>query len=213
MPLKTSTSSSASRRILVILALILFIVALVLVIISSVLPGSGKKGVISLGGSYAEGYKAAREQAFAIVGIQKVPLTTISGTVESVSGDTIKIKTNIFVDQRIDGVGPERTINVGSAKIEKQIMKDFSEAQKDQEKFMAAMKDFKPGDKVVEPPRSYDTKEIKPSDLKVGDLIIVIGNGKDDLTLVDPINATSIQTQQPLMPAVPSPTSEATGTR
>jgi hypothetical protein len=201
MPIKTSTSSSASRRILVILALTLFIVALVLVIVSSVMPGSSKKGVLSLGGSYAEGYKAAREQAYAL-GVQKLPMTSLTGTIESVSGDTIKIKTNLFVDQRVDGVGPERTIKSdGSTKIVKQSPKDSAAIQKEQEAFIASMKDLKPGDKTVTPPSMFDEKEIKISDLKTGDMITVTGNGKDDLTLIDPVQASKIQTQSALVPA------------
>lgn len=204
MPLKTSTSSSASRRILVILALTLFIVALILVIVSSVLPGSGKKGTLSLGGSsYAEGYKAAREQAFTL-GMQKMVATSISGTIESISGDTVLIKTTLFLDKRVDGVGPERTIKTSGAKILKVSMKDLETIRKEQQAFSAALKDYKTGDSVVQPPSPYDSKEIKVSDLKVGDMITVTGNGKDDLTLVDPINATSIQTQEISLPAAPS---------
>jgi len=174
------------------------------VIVSSVLPGSSKKGVLSLGGSYAEGYKAARDQAYAL-GIQKLPMTSVTGKIESISGDSIKIKTAIFVDQRVDGVSPERTINASGAKITKQVMKDAETVQKDQKAFMSALKDVQPGDKVVEPPSPYDSQDIKVSDLKVGDTITITGNGKDDLTLVDPIQATKIEMQQGLMPAAPTP--------
>lgn len=203
-----SKNSSASRRVLVILALLLFIVALVLVIVSSITPSTKKK--IAFGGSsYADGYKVAREQAYRS-GLAKMMSSSVTGIVESVSSDSIKIKTNLFVDERVDGVGQVRTIKVDqSAKIEKQIQKDQKAFAEEQSAYMEKMKNFDPEkDKAMMSPLPYETKALKLSDLKQGDMVTIMAGEGEDLTLVEPIQAKSIQMTTPTVlpgtPAVPA---------
>lgn len=197
-----SKNSSASRRVLVILALLLFIVALILVIVSSIMPGTKKK-ISSFGGSYAEGYKVAREQAYRS-GMAKMTAMSISGTVDSISSDSIKVKTNLFVDERVDGVGQVRTVLINrSTKIEKQIQKDQQAFQKEQNAYMESMKNLDPDTQPPTPPQPFDVQELKISDLKQGDMVNVMVEGNEDLMLKDSIQAKTIQVTVPMVqPAV-----------
>jgi hypothetical protein len=188
MPIKKiqSSSASASRRILVILALILFIVALVLVIVSSFSSGFGK-----FTGSYKEGYLAAREQAYS-AGLQRANQSNIHGTIQSVGNNELSVKTNFFVDARVDGVGRERTIVVdGSTKIIKYVVKDQDEYRKEQREFMTPGKDTN-GERKS-PPSPFIVQEVKLSDLKEGMDVLIMGPAGEDLTLVNPIHATRIE--------------------
>lgn len=197
-----SNSSSASRRVLVIIALALFVVALLLVLITSFMPGSSRK--IMIGGSYAEGYKAAREQAFQL-GVPRIVATSLSGAVVSVSSNSLVLKTSLFLDKKVDGIGPERTILInGSTKIMKRVQKSTEQYQKEQKEFMDSIKNLdetKPGDAPM-PPQPFTTVEARLSDIKAGDIITVATDGKEDLTLKDGVKAQTIEITPPVAPAV-----------
>lgn len=203
MPPIISKNSSSSRRVLVILALLLFIVALILVIVSSIMPGAKKKYLTS-GSSFADGYKAAREQAY-LSGMPKIVVRDISGSVESVSSDSIKVKTIIFVNEKVDGVGQVRTVQIDSStKIEQQIQKDQDAFQKEQNAYMEKMKNFDPAnDKPTASPVPFELKELKIFDLKKGDMVVVTVEGDKDLTLVESVKAKSIQVVTPVTLPVP----------
>lgn len=191
-----SSNNNASRRVLVILALLLFIVALVLVIFSS-MTSMGSKKKFSFGtGSYADGYSAAREQAYR-AGLVRMTVTALTGEIVGISGNSIKIKTNLFVDEKVDGVGQERTVVAeDSTKITKQVEKPAKEFIEEQQVYMEQVKDAVENGRIITPPSMYKIEEMKLSDLKPGDLIVISTDGKEDLTLVNPIKPQSIQVMQ-----------------
>lgn len=197
-----NTSSSASRRVLVIIALVLFVAALILIFVSSLLPNTGRR---LSGGSYADGFRAARELAFQS-GVPHQEVKQLFGVIESVSGGSIVVKTTLFVDEKVDGVGQKRTIFIDSStKILKQVMKEQDRLQKEQKEFMAKAKDFdpeKPAMSPVMPPLPFELVEMNVSDLKAGSQVIVSTAENEDLMLKDNIKAKEIQvlTDAPLIP-------------
>lgn len=210
-----NTSSSASRRVLVIIALVLFVAALILIFVSSLLPNSGRR--LSLGGSYADGYRAARDLAFQS-GFPQREVRSLVGVVESVSGNSIKIKTKLFVDERVDGVGQERTIVVDSStKISKQVMKSQDQIRKEQKEFSAKVRELdpeKPAMGTVMPPMPYESANVNVSDIKQGDSITVFPQTDEDLTLKDNVKAKTIEIfpNQPIVAPITNSGAEATGT-
>lgn len=174
----SQTQSNSSRKILVILALSLFIIALILVIVSSMTPGS-KRSPVSGNSSFADGYKAARDQAasFGFPGISD-PVTVLTGPVLEVKNGAVVIDTKIFVHEKVDGIGTKRVIALAKGG------KVSLRAPMDQEKFAKAMKEFEakiknadPG--TITPPAMYEDVEIKISDIAVGDTVMIEGDGSD----------------------------------
>lgn len=189
MPSTIPSNSPVSRKILVILALSLFIVALILVIVSSV---TTKKGTRLLSGSsYADGYNAARDQALEL-GI--VPASesvrVLNGIVTEVKNGRLTVKTNLFVDERVDGVGNSRTILTNAnTKIIVRTQKDPAIFDQEMRTFFDSMRDENAGT----PPSSYDEKAGSISDIVVGDAVMItVADAEQDLTLANNITAATI---------------------
>jgi hypothetical protein len=195
------STPSASRRILVVLALLLFIVALVLVIVQSM---TGK-GVPKISGSYdkgyAEGFNAARDMAKAFNPQIAEARTTLFGTVKQVSGDKVTFEADgLFVDERADGVGTVRTAVAGAetkvVSAERIPMEELAGLMKTYERAMAAF-DPSSGKALPEQPASEVETVIALSDLAPGDRIRVSGAAGEDLTFAASISASKIVRVEP----------------
>jgi hypothetical protein len=174
---------------------------------------------------YVQGFETARQMAYKS-GLPNMPISSLSGVITEVSGSSIKIKTNLFVDERVDGVGQVRTINIGSdAKVLLKTPRDEREFQKEQESFNEAMRSRTEGIEGSLPklPERYESKDIKISDLKVGDHVTVqvampAGSeeqGRDagtDLRVMDPIHASIVSTVAVQPEEIAPPAEEAVET-
>lgn len=192
-----ASSSSPSRRILVVLALLLFIVALVLVIVQSFTDGrKGAPLIGSYGQGYADGFNTARDMAQTMgVPIQE-SVTTIVGTVIDINGNNITIEASgLFLDENVDGVGSFRIIIIDDdTQIVKSSEKDISFVDDEFQEYDRAMAIFDPesGDEPPEPPSTEEETAIAISDIAEGDVIIIIGKDGEDLLLVESITASKI---------------------
>lgn len=217
--LMSQTQSNSSRKILVILALSLFIIALILVIVSSMTPGS-KRSLVSGSSSFADGYKAARDQAasFGFPGISD-PVTVLTGPVLEVKNGAIVIDTKIFVHEKVDGIGTKRVIALAKGgTVSLRLPMDQEKFAKATKEFEAKIKNADPG--TITPPAMYEDVEIKISDIAVGDTVMIEGDGSD-LRLKASVEAKTIvvyrkpiisdmktgdATQAPVVNSVGSPT-------
>jgi hypothetical protein len=165
--------ASASRRILLIIALCLFVVALSLVILQSV---PGMKLVKTYSDGYKEGFTKARMMAAEQNPSIQMPMSALNGTVKAVSTDSVSIEAaNTFVDKNVDGTGMTRTISVNSqTKIVKDVYLTPDEFQKQVESFQEAMKTFNPKNGTVQPtsPSPFKEVEAKLSDITVGTSVV-----------------------------------------
>ncbi len=91
------------------LAVILVICAFILMGLRAFMP-QRLGSLSSLGGSYAEGYKAARER-YAEVCPGFGPAATFSGTVVGVSGNKLTVhQESLAIDPRVDDVSDDRVV-------------------------------------------------------------------------------------------------------
>ncbi|MFA5185534.1 MAG: hypothetical protein WC551_03540 [Patescibacteria group bacterium] len=186
-------NASASRYILVTLCVILVVTAFILIALNAfnlesrlgvkVLPGASSA---QLKEQYTKGYLAAREKYKNMCPVIGRTGNSIGGTVESVSGNTIKLKQNTFdTDVNVDNVSDIRTVTVTSAtKIE-------LATRKSDEAFAKEMEAFKPStDKPASPPSPSIVTTAKISDIKAGDNIIVTSD--KELSLSSSFTALTI---------------------
>lgn len=154
---------------------------------------------------YVKGFNTARDMAYQ-KGLRDMPSGNISGTVTEVSDSSIKIKTNLFVDERVDGVGQERVIRVSAnAKVISRSERDDEIYRKEMDEFQQKMQSLRGEEETISisPPKRFTETEIKVSDLKIGDFVTVTvenqqeneegrGDEEMDLRLVNPIEASYI---------------------
>ncbi len=180
-------NASASRYILVTLCIILVITAFILIALNAfnlesrlgvkVLPNLNPSSA-QLKEQYTKGYLAAREKYKNMCPVIGRTGNSIGGTVESISGNTIKLKQNTFdTDVNVDNVSDIRTVTVTSAtKIE-------LATRKSDDAFAKEMEAFKPStDKPASPPSPSIVTTAKISDIKAGDNIIVTSNKELSVT-------------------------------
>jgi hypothetical protein len=189
MPLKQSSKSS--KNVLLILAMALFIVALSLVILSSLTP-TQRKSLSLTGGSYADGYNAARDQAMKLGMPGLIAETKMaSGKVTAVNGDKITIETNFFVDEKVDGVGSSRTVTLApNGKVTLQTQLKPEEMGKKNEEFQQALKSFDGKGNPPTPPSLFEQKVGKISDIAVGDMLMI--QSDSNVRLEKTISATQM---------------------
>jgi len=189
-----ANQQTASRRILLIVALCLFIVALALVIIQSI-PGSNLK-IKTYADGYAEGFNKARDMAKA-----QSPMLTetrnISGMVTAKNGDSITVEDpNLFVDERVDGVGSTRTVNIDTnTRIIRRTRLSEEEFQKKIATFQAASQglDLRSNAAPPAPPSPFAETSATLNDIMVGDHVLVTPNAEGlDITTTETFTASII---------------------
>jgi hypothetical protein len=224
MPIK---DTSASRTILVTLAVIMFISVMAFVVLQNMLP-KGTRLIRSYDDGYIDGFTKARDLAKSAWRPAAPPSmsstssqTTISGTVNNVGSSTFTITAkSLVLDERVDGVGLERTIKITkNTKIITLQMKPGDAITKENEKYREAIKaETDPMKRsAIRPPSSLAEVPITFSDISAGDTVIVTGEMGIDVATVNPIQASRIivqkinaapGTQKPggsLVPNVPTP--------
>lgn len=181
-------SCSTSNKALLILFFSLIALAAILGLVYCLNSNSSPVKMAKGEDLYAKGYKAAREFAYQS-GIPNMPIANVSGVIQTVSGNSLTVKTDLFIDEKVDGVGQVRTVNVASeTKIVRRTEKDPAALMKELDAFDSRASG---SDGMMSPPEPFNEESISLLDLKVGDNIIIM-SGVEDVRLVNPIEAKEI---------------------
>jgi hypothetical protein len=167
------STKSTSRYILTALAIILVITAFVLVGLNALNIeqrlglSTGWGNSAQLEEHYRLGYQAAREKYKSMCPMVEKQGSTISGTVTSVTSDSLTIEQDFFdTDELVDGVSNLRHAKISAnAKIQAHTAKDPEILNKE----LAALK---PGSES-QPPAPFTVTNIKLSDIKPGDRVVM----------------------------------------
>ena len=182
-----SSNASASRTILVGLAIVLVITAFVLVGLNALRPAPAK---ISSGDPYAQGFQDARamyQNLYPQVA-QQSDATSLVATVQSNNGNSLTVlASSLDTDERIDGVSNTRTITLdANTKIQSTAPKAPDQFAKEMQSYLAKNSTSS----ATTPPAQFTFTNLKASDIKPGDVIIVQSN--QSVRLLSSIPATSI---------------------
>jgi len=131
-----------------------------------------------LGGSYQDGYNAAKKKIDDAHVFPPAPTeaTSLTGTIKSIGTDSIVIEVVIASPNPLDELNypRERTVTLSSAtKYEREISKTPEEFQKDMDAFQKAAA---AGGAPVTPPSSIKLEPIAFQNLKVGDTVTVVAD-------------------------------------
>ena len=188
------TNKSASRYILVSLAIILVITAFILVGLNAWQQQQGKPPIISnpfsqqtVNDAYAKGYLAARAKyAELCPQVQTVGTTSLIATITSINGGQLKVTpTNLDTDPIVDHVANIRTITIDSStQMQKQLQLTPDEVSKQLQAFADQIKK----NPTATPPSNMTLSTF--ADFKVGQTIQI--QSSKDVRLLETIPATSI---------------------
>jgi hypothetical protein len=186
-----SQDKSAPRIILVTLAVTLFVTLMVIVIVQTAFP---KPKIRTYADGYREGFIQARSLILSTPAgvMMSQAKELLSGTVKSINASSLTFTAvGLIIDPKIDGVGFERTINVSTdTNIKLRTSKTGEELAKEMNEYQAAVKANPSAN--LKPPIPYNENSIKLSDIKPNDRLSVWGEKNQDLTTIDPINASLI---------------------
>jgi hypothetical protein len=184
---------NAPRVILVTLAVIMFVTVMVIVVLKTAMPKGFKIRTYDEG--YAEGFKKARASiANGPCGgmMGRAQNITLSGTVTNVGSSSLAFSAiGLIVDPSVDGVSSDRTVNVGpTTKIKFHLLKPDAVLAAEMRTYQDAVRNNPKSN--PQPPAPYKEVSGKLSDIKPNDHVTVWGDQNQDLTTVDPINASKI---------------------
>lgn len=156
--------------------------------------------------SYQAGYGAARaklEQS-GLLRPEPAEIFSLTGTITKISSNTIFLKANqVVLDPLADPAPESRTVIVSSTtKILKQTPKTPDELAAEQEKYRRELTNMEPDAAAPLPPSPATEEEIKITDLKAGDSIVVTSD--ENIKFATQITAKEIDlTVAPERPAPP----------
>ncbi|HWQ99710.1 MAG TPA: hypothetical protein VN397_02575 [Candidatus Methylomirabilis sp.] len=184
-----NTEKSASRYILVSLAVILFVTAMVLVILQSsyfrnLQTGFGAGNTYEDG--YAKGFSRARDLGYASGLPRPSEKTVLTGTVESVDDSSVTFTlSGLVLDDAVDEAGLVRTAFVTKdTKITTLTYISPEENTKNQIAYGEKIRNLAPGSPLPTPPIPYVEAVASFTSLTPGDLITVTSvNGQDLIQL------------------------------
>lgn len=191
---------SASRYILVSLAVLLFITAMILVILQSSYFRNLQVGAFkTYADGYADGFTKARALAYASGFPRSEARTSLSGSVKSVGSSDVTFEiTGLILDEAVDDAGLTRTAYATKdTKITLLQRLSPDEISRKQNEYAAKLSKLKPSDPVPAPPATYTESAIALSDIKPNDAITVMSVNNQDLLPLDTFYASKTSVTRP----------------
>ncbi|OGL74120.1 hypothetical protein A3E39_03000 [Candidatus Uhrbacteria bacterium RIFCSPHIGHO2_12_FULL_60_25] len=189
------SEKSASRYILVTLAVVLFVTAMVLVILQNTSFKTTGFGIKTYGDGYVDGFTKARELA-SQAGLPSLPTRqALSGTITDVATDSVTFTAmGLVMDERVDGVGLTRAAYVTKdTVIVLMSLRPAEEMQKLQQAFAEQMGKLKPGGSPPTPPSPFVAKEIALTDVQTGDLVTAFSTNQEDVARAESFYASRLE--------------------
>lgn len=192
------TEKSASRYILVTLAVVLFVTAMVLVILQNTSFKSLGLGIKTYDDGYVDGFTKARELALQ-AGLHSIPnRLALSGMVTDIaSGSVTFTALGLVMDERVDDVGLTRAAYVTKDTVIVSLsLRPAEEMQKLQQAFAEQIGTLKPGSSPPSPPNPFFEKKIALTDVQAGDLVTAFSTGQEDVTGAESFYASRLEVRR-----------------